>query len=131
MSNTHKGPERRKFERVAASFIITYQIDKPLMMRLIVGKRQASALMLDVSEGGMSIITDYDIPVSTVLLIKFTLINVNVGKNERVTSMDVTGEVRYNILSKKNEHKLGIRFIRIDAKSRQVIGKLARMITGK
>ena len=75
MGNTHKNTEKRKSKRLKAEFIVTYKIDKPVEVHMWISDREVDALMLDLSESGMAILTNYDIPASTTLVIKFTLIN--------------------------------------------------------
>ena len=127
MDSTYKGPERRRLPRVRAEFIVIYRVNRPLKVLMLIGTREVNALMLDLSEGGMAVVTDYDIPVSTILLIKFTLINLHVAKDEQVRVMEIIGEVRNNILSKKDEHRLGIYFTRIAEEDKSAIATFVKM----
>ena len=114
MSNTHKDSERRKAARMGVQFIVSYKIDRPAEDHMWVGDKDIDALMLDLSESGMAILTNYDIPVSTILLIKFTLINLYANKDERAHSIEIRGKVLHNVLSEdEKEHRLGISFIQI------------------
>jgi c-di-GMP-binding flagellar brake protein YcgR len=115
MHNTDANKERRRTRRLKVDFTLTYQVDHPLVVRMSVGwNHNIYALMLDLSEDGMAISTDFNIPSATILSIKFTLINLNaVTEEERIKSMELVGEVRYNIPSVKGEHRLGIKFTQI------------------
>ena len=116
-------PERRRHSRVKARFIVTYKINEPLRVTITINKREIQALMSDLSEGGMAIITEYDIPPLTILLINFTLINTTVSdETKRIKTMDIVGEVRYQAILKNNERRLGIYFSRISKEDRQAIG---------
>lgn len=114
--------ERRKFRRLNAAFTLTYKINHPLSLRMTVGwDSQVPAVMLDLSEEGMAISTDYDIPVATIISMKFTLINLDALGDERVESMRIIGEVKSNVFLGIREHRLGIKFIKIEEKDKLAI----------
>jgi hypothetical protein len=69
--------------------------------------------MLDVSQGGMAMVTNYDIPVATVLSMRFTLLKVDKEIINFSGPLQVTGEVRSNIPAEKDEHRLGICFTKV------------------
>ena len=128
MQDAYSDNERRKSKRLKATFILTYQVDKPLSLRIIMGwDREVVGLMLDLSEEGMAVSTDCDIPVSTIIAMKFTLINLALDGEERTKSMKITGEVKSNILLDKNEHRLGIHFIRIGQKDKDAITNFVKV----
>jgi len=113
--STDSNKERRRSQRLKVDFTLTYQVNHPLVVRMSVGwNHNIYALMLDLSEDGMAISTDFNIPISTILAINFTLINLNAEtEEERIKSMELLGEVRYNAPEEKGEHRLGIRFSKI------------------
>jgi c-di-GMP-binding flagellar brake protein YcgR len=123
MQDDRKGIERRKFKRIKVNFTAIFRIDKPIYVRMLVGNREVDGVLLDLSEGGLCILTTFNIPVATVLLIKFVLIDAQDGKEEHIAKMDVVGEVRYNILFAKQEHRLGVGFTQISDKDRKTIAE--------
>jgi c-di-GMP-binding flagellar brake protein YcgR len=132
MDNAYTNNERRKSNRLKASFILTYQVNQPLSLRMTVGwDTDVVALMLDLSQEGMAISTDYDLPVATILLMKFTLINLEAEGDERVKAMKITGEVKSNILLDKNEHRLGIQFTQINENDKFAIANFVKMASIK
>jgi c-di-GMP-binding flagellar brake protein YcgR len=68
------------------------------------------AKMIDISQGGMAMVTTYDIPVETILSMRFTLFNVEKEIVKFSGPLEVMGEVKSNIPIEKNEHRLGIYF---------------------
>jgi c-di-GMP-binding flagellar brake protein YcgR len=115
MDNEFSAEERRKSRRLKINLTVLYQIDKPLNLRMMIGwNREVSAVMLDLSDSGMSILTEYDIPKSTLLLIKFTLINLGGTVLERIKTMSISGEVRYSLPAEYEQHRLGIQFTNIE-----------------
>ncbi|MGD9014999.1 MAG: PilZ domain-containing protein [Candidatus Omnitrophota bacterium] len=126
MSAEYNGPERRKSARIGVKFVVTYQVDRPIDVRMWVGNKQINALMLDLSEQGMAILTKYEIPVSSSLAIKFTLINLGAEKDRQMHSMEIIGEVRYSY-REKNEHHLGITFTRISQEDKTAIVSFVQM----
>ena len=125
MDNTYTGYERRRFPRVEARFIVTFGVKKPVDVHLWIGNANASAMMLNLSEGGMAILTENDIPVSSIMSINFTLIN-PYNSNEQLRPIGITGEVRNNSLTEKNEHRLGILFTRIAQEDRAAIADFVK-----
>ena len=127
MDNKYKGPERRKTPRVRAEFIVIYRVDSPMEVRMWVGNREVNAIMLDLSGLGTAILTDYDIPTSAILSIKFTLINLYTNKEERVRLKEMTGEVRNNVTLEKKKYRLGIAFTKISKEDRNAIDGFVKM----
>ena len=120
-------PDKRKARRVGVKFIASYKVDKPVEMHMWVGDKEINALILDLSETGISILSDCDIPKATHLIIKFTLINLRASKDKRVRAIEIAGEVKHNILERKNEHRLGICFTTISKEDKQAITDFVRM----
>ena len=113
MDSTYAGNERRTNKRLRMNCTVIYRVNEPVSARFTLKGRDVKAKMLDVSQGGMAMITNYDIPVATVLSMRFTLLNVNKEAFTFSGPMEVTGEVRSNTLIEKDEHRLGIYFTKM------------------
>ncbi len=122
------GKERRKSKRLKVDFTVTYQVNQPLVVRMSVGwNHNIYALMMDLSEDGMAISTDFNIPIGTTLSINFTLINLNAETEEdRIKSMELLGEVKCNTPAGRGEHRLGIQFTKIAPIDKDAIGKFVK-----
>jgi len=129
MTEAPSGRERRKFERLRVDFILNYRVDTPLEVRMSIGwDSEVDALMVDLSEGGMAILTSCDIPVSSVLSINFTMINLTAVSDEnRIKTLSIAGEVRSNFAVDKTDRRLGIRFVQISQKDKEAIADFVRM----
>lgn len=107
----YNGIERRKFRRLRVDFTLIYNVGEPIALRLFVGwDLQIDALMIDLSEVGLAILSGYDIPLSTVLNMKFTLINSSADPEKRVKTMEIAGKVCSNVQNETGEYRLGIVF---------------------
>jgi c-di-GMP-binding flagellar brake protein YcgR len=126
MNTMYNGPERRKSARIEVKFVVTYQVHKPIEVRMWVGNKEVNALMLDLSEQGMAILTKYEIPIASSLAIKFTLINLQADKDRQMHSMEIIGGVRYSY-KEDNEHRLGISFTRISQEDKTAIANFVEM----
>jgi c-di-GMP-binding flagellar brake protein YcgR len=116
-SSEYPGRDRRKSQRLRVRLAVVYQINKPLNVRMQIGDKELIATTLDLSEGGIAISTNYDIPLQTDLLIKLTLFKVdNENKVTFYGPMEIIGEVRSNSLLENGEHRLGISFTSIEEK---------------
>ncbi|MDD2702422.1 MAG: PilZ domain-containing protein [Candidatus Omnitrophica bacterium] len=114
MYRSYSGNDRRRFQRWRMNLSVIYRVDQPVTVRLMIGDKEVEATTLDLSEGGMALLTDYNIPVGTSLFIKFTLFKVNSdGKVNFYGPIMIGGEVRSNIPSDK-KYRLGICFSQMD-----------------
>ena len=131
MASSYPGPERRQHKRVEVNFTLVYQVDKPLTFRMTIGSRKIDALMLDLSESGMSILTVYNLPISAILLMRLTLIGAHPHDDNRSITIEMTGEVRYNMLVRGNERRVGILFTKIEDKDKNILAYFVEKISMK
>jgi c-di-GMP-binding flagellar brake protein YcgR len=116
------GEEKRRFKRVKVSFVVFYRVNFPWSVRLLVGEKEVDAMALDLSEGGLAILTNYNISVSSRVMIKFILLDDYAIRREmRSKSMEVQGEVCYSFLTDEKAFRIGIRFINIAPEDRNFI----------
>jgi c-di-GMP-binding flagellar brake protein YcgR len=113
MYNKFAGIEKRKFKRVAVYFIVFCRVSSPLRVRIKIGNREVEALAVDISEGGMAVYTDCEIPPVAVVSVKFIMINdYAVSAQDGTRSILVRGEVRYNIfIEEKKTFRFGMQFM--------------------
>ena len=114
------GPENRKSKRINASFTVSCKLDKMMETHLWIGDREVEALIMDLSDLGMAIVTRANIPVGTILSINFTLINFKASSDKRTRPMQVTGEIRSSAAD-GHEHRLGICFTHIGSEDKEAI----------
>ena len=125
MNEGDLAPERRKACRLKVNFTVIYKVKRPLETSMKIGNKEVRALISDLSENGMGIMTELHIPASTILLIQFTLINPKAKADDenRMKSMKIEGEVRYCRFV-GDGHRLGILFTQIDRDDKQIISNL-------
>ncbi|MCK4518814.1 MAG: PilZ domain-containing protein [Candidatus Omnitrophica bacterium] len=128
MKQNYSNMEKRKSERVEVSFTVTYRVNKPPTIFMLVGGKEVCALMMDLSEGGMALLTEYEMPAGTELSIKFTLINFEADKEHYVWLMEIVGKVIYCGPGEKGESRLGINFTQIEKKDRAAIADFVKTI---
>lgn len=109
MNEEYGGVERRKFQRIKVSLTVIFRKTGPLDVRLKTADIETQATMLDMSEGGISILADVFIPAETLLFIKFTLTKTEQERTSFFGTVEVMGKVRY---TKKIEdfYRMGISF---------------------
>jgi c-di-GMP-binding flagellar brake protein YcgR len=122
VENENPGNDKRRLRRVRVSISVIYRVHEPLTIRLLTSDREIRANMLDLTEEGLAILTDYDLPVSTIILIRFTLFRVDDDDVSLYGPVEIAGEVRYNA-NEGGEHRLGIRFTGISDEDKRQIGK--------
>ncbi len=129
MSEPLSDSDRRRHERLKVEFTLNYRVDTPLEVRMSIGwDSEVDALMVDLSEGGMAILTSCDIPVGSVLSINFTLINLTaIEDEERIKTLSIAGEVRSNFSVDNTDRRLGIKFVQINQKDKEAIAEFVRM----
>lgn len=127
MADKNNSSEQRRFKRMKINLSVVYRLARPAAVRLLIGNKEVRATMVDLSEGGLSVLTNYDIPKATSLLIKFTLFKV---ENEDVSfygPMDIVGEVRYNMPLGGNEYRLGIFYKKIKRQDKVEISNFLKI----
>ncbi len=115
------GREYRRSRRIKVNLSVIYRMAQPAAIRLLIKNKEVTASMLDLSDGGISVLTNYDIPVSTALLIKFTLFNIENNDVCFYGPMNIEGEVRYNMPLGGREYRLGIHFNKINTRDKTEI----------
>lgn len=119
--------EHRRFKRIRVNLSVVYRVAKPLGIRMVVGNKEIRSTMLDLSEGGISVLTNYDIPMSSQLMIKFTLFRVENDDVSFYGPMEIIGEVRYNMPLGGNEYRLGICFVRLGRQDKTEIADFVKL----
>lgn len=119
--------EKRKSQRLKISITIVYHVNKPSHVRVLVGDDEVEAVTSDLSEGGMSILTAYDIPVLAILTIEFMIYQVNeLDKFRFYKSIKVTGEVRSNVITENKFRRIGIIFKKIEAEDKMELANFVK-----
>ncbi len=113
MKKTYSGTERRTNKRMRVNCTVIYRTNQPVDARFALQGEDIHAKMLNISQNGMAIITERDIPIFTVLAMRFTLLKVDVKLVKFSGPMDITGEVRSNESLPGNKHRLGIYFTKM------------------
>jgi c-di-GMP-binding flagellar brake protein YcgR len=121
MQIRYAGVEKRRHERLATNFLIVFKVREPWDVLKRIGNRELVAIMFDLSEGGMGILTNHDIPLATTLLSRFTLVNPYMDGDSRVRTMEIIGDVSYNVPLPKGEHRLGVCFTQIAHEDRNAL----------
>ena len=75
MEQPGSGEEQRKNKRVLAAVTVLYTVRAPFPVRIRIGNSECSGIAQDIGEGGMGLLTDRDLPVDSLLALKFTILN--------------------------------------------------------
>jgi len=127
MENNQSDRNRRQSERLDTAFTLIYQVEKPLSLRIQLGfTNDIDALMLNLSDLGMAIITKHDLPVGIQLSIKFNVIDLRLQGDERWRHMEITGQTVSNLSLPDSSHKIGIRFDRISSADKLAISNFVK-----
>ena len=113
MESSHTNMDRRSYKRVRMNCTVIYRMNEPPVTHFIMKGKDIDAKMIDISQGGMAMVTSLDIPVSTVLSMRFALLNVDKEIVKFSGPLEVTGQVKSSAPLEKNEHRLGIYFTKI------------------
>lgn len=112
----YNGKDRRRFKRVKVGVTVVYRKDAPLDVRIRNFNLESEAKMLDLSEGGMALLTNVNIPISTIMWVRFTLTKVEGKAINYYGDIELLGKVCNSFLIGKNSHRLGIEFIEVKGK---------------
>ncbi|MFH1889174.1 MAG: PilZ domain-containing protein [Candidatus Omnitrophota bacterium] len=128
MDKVYEGQERRESERIDVNFTVIYRVNSPLSIRMMVGDREVIAIAVNLSEGGMAISTTYELPVSTIVRVKYILLNEKASSiSERMKSIEVLGEVCHSFLAKDKSYCMGIRFLDLSGSDKLFIANFVKL----
>ena len=114
--------DKRLFPRTPDAFMATYTVRSPFAVYTQLSGRECDALAYDISEGGVALATQFDIPMKAVILLKFNLFN---ASGPRKFSLE--SEVRYaEPIPKDNSFRLGILFLKIGKEDKAFIAEYVR-----
>jgi c-di-GMP-binding flagellar brake protein YcgR len=106
----YSGAERRNFKRVKVNLIVVYREDESLDVRIRTGNQERQATMVDISEEGVAVLTDVNIPVTTMLCIRFNLADNKKNGIDFYGAEDIKGKVLYAAPSDTGHFRIGIQF---------------------
>lgn len=115
--------ENRKSRRIQVSFYLKYCVEGTCECDVKVGKEGQRATVVNISEGGLAILTERPIPEMTKLDMEFHL----ALEEKEMSSVAAVGQVCYNfVLMDQTHYQTGIEFIMIKEKDRALIGDFIR-----
>ena len=122
MEDELKGKNRRGSKRQAVAYTLSYGIEKPYDLRVLSGLRDdLDALMLDLSEAGMSMVCGFDLPRGSQLHIKFNFIDLFRSGQDRSRRLELTGKVVSHTELSSGNYRTGISFNKISDEDKAAI----------
>jgi c-di-GMP-binding flagellar brake protein YcgR len=104
--------ERRHNRRMRLNCTVIYRLNEPVSTKFIMSGKDIQAEMVDISQHGMAVISNYDIPVDTRLSMRFTVLKVDKDIVNFSGPVEISGEVKSNV-SQDGNHRLGIYFTKM------------------
>jgi len=127
MEEKNKAQNQRKSERKDAFFSLSYSIEKPYELRISLSlPDETGALMQNLSEIGMAIITRYNIPAGTLLRIRFNLLNLHLRGDNRLRKLEIISEVVSNTDLADGGYRIGVRFNNISEEDKVAIREFVK-----
>ena len=121
------GEEHRKNKRVLTAVIVLYTVNAPFPVRIRIGNRDCSAIAQDIGEKGMGLLMNRDLPVDSLLAMKFAIINDFVSKKEEQRrTFELDAQVCNCLLVEKITYRIGVRFVRISEADRAYIANYVK-----
>jgi len=121
MNDAYKGAERRKFQRIKVHFTVSYLIREPMDVSMRVGGEKVKTIMFDLSEEGMAIKSEFDMPNGATLLIIFFLLYASSGIGDIKQEMQIEGRVVNRTPLTDGAFRYGIHFEKIKLDDRKAI----------
>ncbi|MGE5307992.1 MAG: PilZ domain-containing protein [Deltaproteobacteria bacterium] len=112
MPKENGSEDRRRNKRMRLNCTVIYRLNEPVSTKFIMSGKDIQAEMVDISQHGMAVITDYDIPVSTRLSMRFTVLKVDKEIVNFSGPVEISGEVKSNT-RQDGHHRLGIFFTKM------------------
>ena len=130
-STQYNGAERRRFRRVKISLEVVYREDDTLDLRIRAGNQERRATILDICEEGMAFLTDINIPIGTLLRIRFNLQDNKESSVDFYGAENVRGKVLYITKVDNGYFRIGIQFYDLSRRDRIQIGNFVAIIEKK
>jgi c-di-GMP-binding flagellar brake protein YcgR len=127
----YSGVERRKYRRVKVSLTVAFRKNEVPNVRIRDDKGENDAVMVDISEGGIAVITTVNVLVGSELLIRFTLLDTSGEMKGFYGDFKLLGKVTSNIIVNKDSYRLGIAFLNVDDRLRQDITNFVNIIESR
>ncbi len=116
--------EKRKYRRVPVCFHLRYSPEGARETEVSVGEEERQASIVNISEGGLAILTDRAVPEMTKLDLRFDLSR----QDKTVSSISAVGQVCHNLpLLDRSRFHVGIEFIMIKDADRERIAQFVRL----
>jgi hypothetical protein len=114
--------EKRKHKRVPVTLDMLYMVKLPISVRMLTGGQERPAIAQDISEGGLALSTNFELPIDALLLLKFAITNDAVISNEeRTHHFELDAQVCYCRPLDNGSWRLGVSFVNIVTSERLFI----------
>jgi len=113
MLRTYEGLERRSSKRFRMNCTVIYRVDQTMDARFSLQGHDLRAKMLDISQNGMAMVTDQDIPVATVLSMRFTLLKIDKELSDFLVLRKSSERYVPVFPWTEHQHRLGISFTKM------------------
>lgn len=119
--------DRRRYKRLALNLSVVIRLGGPIEQRVVLEEEEIEVSAIDVSEGGLGIISKYLIPKHSLLhiIMDFTAIDLQGGVIFH-KPLDVEGEVRSVVDWEGDQYRLGIKFTKITNEDKTAIKAFVR-----
>ncbi|MCU0666470.1 MAG: PilZ domain-containing protein [Candidatus Omnitrophica bacterium] len=121
MTVSYSGFDKRKHKRFRIQLVVTYRREAVLDVVIRHGDKNEKGLLLDISEGGISLLSHMDISVGSILYVQFSFAQVKDFGLDLTGDIKLRGQVRYCTVEKDNMYKLGVCFVDVKDKARKDI----------
>ena len=119
--------ERRKFKRLQVNLSVLYRVMAPRSVRESTHGEEFEGKTIDLSEGGMAMISTQNLPEGTKLFCKFVIFESNpAGLPDFHEVLVVFGEVRSSLELQERFYRLGVYFEIMDKDKKEKIMDIVR-----
>jgi hypothetical protein len=116
------GAENRLFRRANASFSVTFIVKEPFAARLEFGDKEREGIADDLSIGGLSLVSDYQLLTHFIVRLKFRLVLKDAPVMDATSrKFELQGEVCYSVTAPDKSFRMGIRFLNATKADRDFI----------
>ncbi|MFH1398208.1 MAG: PilZ domain-containing protein [Candidatus Omnitrophota bacterium] len=103
--------DRRKFQRLSVNISLSYIVESPLEVSNLYQGREIEAAMLNISEGGIGLLSKYNIPARSIIVVRFNLFRTDrQGFISFSDPIEVICEVRYSVIMEDGQYRMGVVF---------------------
>ncbi|MBU0504221.1 MAG: PilZ domain-containing protein [Candidatus Omnitrophota bacterium] len=103
--------DRRKFKRLRVNITLAYTVESPPEVSILYRGKEIEATMLSICEGGIGLLSKYNIPARSMIVVRFSLFRTDKqGFIASSSPLEIVCRVCYSVAVEDGQYQIGVAF---------------------